>query len=164
MRWSVRKRARCKVGPLLLILLAGWTGSAHPLPLVAQTDDEPGRQVTLFAVLATPDSQKVDPKLARVQGQLRKLLPGYGFKLLDVQSKRLHANESIKCDLKQGLVAATTLIHPIDENGKVVVRCVLAQNEIATFDTMVATPPNQLFFCDRPLADGSRLLIGVGAR
>ena len=30
--------------------------------------------------------------------------------------------------------------------------------------TLVATPPNQLFFCDKSFPDNSRLLIGIGAR
>jgi hypothetical protein len=38
------------------------------------------------------------------------------------------------------------------------------QNGDVLFDTLVATPPNQLFFCDRMIAGGQRLLIGVGAR
>jgi hypothetical protein len=31
-------------------------------------------------------------------------------------------------------------------------------------ESQVSTPPNQLFFSDKLLANGSRLLIGVGAR
>ena len=54
---------------------------------------EPARQVTLFAVIAVPGSNAIDPKLAGIELQLRKLLPGHGFKLLDVRSKRLHAGK-----------------------------------------------------------------------
>jgi len=125
---------------------------------------EPARQVTLFAVIAVPGSSAIDPKLAGIQPQLRKLLPGHGFKLLDVRSKRLHRGESVRCDLGNGWTAATDLEEPLDQNGKIELRCKLLQNDVAQFDTRVATPPNQLFFCDRMIDNGKRLLIGVGAR
>jgi len=125
---------------------------------------EPARQVTLFAVIAVPGSSAIDPKLAGIEPQLRQLLPGHGFKLLDVRSKRLHTGESVRCDLGSGWTAATVLEHPLDPNGKVELRCRLLQNDVVQFDTRVATPPNQLFFCDRMIDNGKRLLIGVGAR
>jgi hypothetical protein len=147
------------VGAVLASLIAA------PIPTRGGSEEGgPARQVTLFAVVATPGSQTIDPKLKRIAPQLRKLLPGHGFKLLDVQSKRLEAGESVRSDLGRGLSASTALVQPLDENGKVVLRCTLSQNEVVQFDTMVTTPPNQLFFCDRPLGDGSRLLIGIGAR
>jgi hypothetical protein len=121
-------------------------------------------QVTLFAIVAKPGSNAIDPKLAKIAPQLRKLLPGHGFKLLDVQSKPLGTGESVRCDLGGGLIASTALVRPLNENGKVELRCLLSQNGVAQFDTLVATPPNQLFFCDRMRDDGTRLLIGVGAR
>jgi hypothetical protein len=121
-------------------------------------------QVTLFAIVAKPGSNAIDPKLAKIAPQLRKLLPGHGFKLLDVQSKSLGTGESVRCELGGGLIASTALVRPLNENGKVELRCLLSQNGIAQFDTLVATPPNQLFFCDRMRDDGTRLLIGVGAR
>jgi hypothetical protein len=122
------------------------------------------RQVTLFAIIATPGSDAIDPKLAGIEPQLRKLLPDHGFKLIDVRSKRLRAGEEVRCDLGHGLVAATALVRPLDPNGKVELRCTLLLNEIVQLNTLVATPPNQLFFCDRLLDDGTHLLIGVGAR
>jgi hypothetical protein len=125
---------------------------------------EPARQVTLFAIIAKPGSSALDPKLAGIEGQLRKLLPGHGFKLLDVRSKRLVAGDSLRSDLGNGWTASTDLVQPLDANGKIELRCVLQQNEVVQFDTRVSTPPNQLFFCDRLIADGQRLLIGVGAR
>jgi hypothetical protein len=125
---------------------------------------EPARQVTLFAVIAVPGTTAIDPKLAGIEPQLRRLLPGHGFKLLDVQSKRLHADESVRCDLENGWTASTVLMQPLDPNGKVELRCRLLQNDVVQFDTRVATPPNQLFFCDRMIDNGRRLLIGVGAR
>jgi hypothetical protein len=125
---------------------------------------EPARQVTLFAVIAVSGSSVIDPKLAGIEPQLRKLLPGHGFKLLDVRSKRLHAGESVHCDLGTGWTAASDLVQPLDPDGKVELRCRLWQNDIVQFDTRVATPPNQLFFCDRMIDNGKRLLIGVGAR
>jgi hypothetical protein len=120
--------------------------------------------VTLFVILATPGSEVLDPKLAAIEGQLRKLLPGHAFKLLDVRSKRLGAEESLRCDLDNGWAASAELVQPLDANGKVELRCRLLQQETVQFVTLVATPPNQLFFCDRLIGNGQRLLIGVGAR
>ena len=126
--------------------------------------DETARQVTVFAILATKDRQAVDPRLASVQAQLRKALPGHGFKLLDVESKRLEATQSVTCDLGNGFKAETVLVRPLDENGKVQLRCNLSQKGTLEFSTLVKTPINQLFFYERLLKDGSRVLIGVGAR
>ena len=81
-----------------------------------------------------------------------------------MRSKALGAGQSLRCDLKNGLSASTVLVRPLDENGKIELRCALQLNGISQFDIPVATPPNQLFFCDHPLGDGSRLLVGVGAR
>ena len=125
---------------------------------------DPARQVTLFGVIAVPGSNAIDPRLAGIELQLRKLLPGHGFKLLDVRSKRLHIGEAIRCDLGSGWTASTDLLQPLDENGKVELGCTLLLNEVVQFETRVATPPNQLFFCDRMIDNGRRLLIGVGAR
>src|SRR4051812_20999674 len=60
------------------------------------------RQVTAMAILAVPNSSELDPRLAAVQAQLRKVLPGFGFKLRDVQSKRIGTGQSITCDLGDG--------------------------------------------------------------
>src|SRR6266436_2956818 len=61
------------------------------------SDDVP-RQVTVFAIIATPGSTAVDSKLARIKSQLNRLLPDHGFKLLDAQSKPLVTGESVACD------------------------------------------------------------------
>jgi hypothetical protein len=122
------------------------------------------RQVTLFGVIATPNDMSVDPKLASVAPKLRKLLPNHGFKLLDSQTKRVQSGGIITCDLGGGRTAAAKLLRPVDEDGKVRLRCELLLDDVKQFSTQVATPPNQLFFCDKGLDDGTRLLIGVGAR
>ncbi len=126
--------------------------------------DDLARQVTLFGVLASPHDLKTDPKLAKIEPQLRKLFPKHGFRLLDVQSKRLVSRQSIGCDLESGSTAEVTLLQPIDANGKVRLRCLIRSPGSDPLETVVATPPNQLFFCDKTLADGARLLIAVGAR
>jgi hypothetical protein len=142
---------------------------ARPAAAVAQVgpgdaNATPACQVTLFAINAVPGSELIDLRLSAIAPQLRKLLPGHGFKLLDVRSKGLHSGQSIRCNLGNGLAASTVLVRPLDENGKIELRCALLLNETSQFDIPVATPPNQLFFCDRILDDGTRLLIGVGAR
>ncbi len=122
------------------------------------------RQVTLFGIVATPGSTAIDPKLASVSGQLRRLLPNHGFRLLDVRSKRLETGQSVACKLGDGFVAETRLVKRFDGNGKIQLRCELRWNEQEQFATLVTTPPNQLFFCEKRLNNGSRMLIGIGAR
>ena len=138
-------------------------------PCVAGRDgckaaDDEARQVTVFGVIATPGSKTADTNLATIKTQLDKLLPKHGFKLLDAQSKRIVAGESVTCDLRNGYTVVTSLVQPVDENGKVQIRCELFRDQDRQFSTVVKTPPNQLFFCQRALQDGSQLLIGVGAR
>jgi hypothetical protein len=127
------------------------------------TDDE-ARQVTVFGVIATPGSKTADTNLsAFIKTQLAKLLPKHGFQLLDAQSKPIVAGESVTCDL-HGYTVVISLVQSVDENGKVQIRCELFQDQDRQFSTLVKTPPNQLFFCQRALKDGSQLLIGVGVR
>ena len=133
-------------------------------PSLKSTADEKARQVTLFAIRAIPRSKELDPRLETVQGQLRKLLPGYGFRLLDVQSKRIEAGQSVTCDLGNGAKAEAILVRPCDENGKVQLRCGVSQKGTQEFSALFKTPANQLFFYERLLGDGTRVLIGVGAR
>jgi hypothetical protein len=134
-------------------------------PAVARAQSEgSARQVTVFGIVATPNQTAIDPKLHAIAGQLRRLLPNHGFRLLDVQSKRLAAGQSVTCNLGNGFTSATTLMQPLDPNGKVVLRCEILENTVPQLATLVSTPPNQLFFCDKMLPSGSRLLIGVGAR
>ena len=127
-------------------------------------DQAPGRQVTLFGVIAVPNDARIDPRLARIETQLRKLLPGHGFRLLGVQSKRLTTNQALTCPLGDNYTATTTLTNPFDENGKVQLRCSVVLNQVVQLESQVGTPPNQLFFCEKQLPNGSRLLVGVGAR
>jgi hypothetical protein len=126
--------------------------------------DESARQVTVFAILATPASTVIDPRLEKIQAQLRKVLPDHGFKLLDVQSKRIEAKQSVTCHLGSGYKAETLLVRALDENGKVQLRCTLESNGKPEFSTLVKTAANQLFFYERSLKDGTRVLIGIGAR
>ncbi len=126
--------------------------------------DDTARQVTVFGVLATPGAKTVDSRLSRIQKQLGKLLPDSGFKLLDVRSERIVDGESITCNLGNGYTLTTSLVKPLDENGKVELRCELFHGKVSEFSTLVKTPVNQLFFCQRTLENGSQFLVGVGAR
>jgi hypothetical protein len=124
-----------------------------------------GRQVTVFGVIATPDGKTPESStLATIKAQLDKLVPKHGFKLVDAQSQRIQVGDSVTCDLGDGYSAVTSLIETLDENGKVQLRCELFKGEARQFSTLVKSPLNQLFFCQRPLSDGTQLLIGVGAR
>src|SRR5436309_744490 len=148
--------------------MLGWGLAALVLAGLAaervQAQVPESRQVTLFGIVATPGNPTIDPDLASVAAQLRKLLPGHGFKLLGAKSERLTAGESFACDLGNGFVAETELVHVRDRNGKVQLRFELELNKEPQLATTVTTPPNQLFFCDKKLPNGSRLVIGVGAR
>lgn len=132
-------------------------GKAKPMPT-------PARQVTVFGVLATPGSTDADPKLAPVLPQLRRLLPDHGFKLIKIESRRAVAGQMVACDLGEGFVATARLVSPLDLNGKVQMQVDLSVFGESQFQTIVTTPPDQAFFCDKMLPSGSRLLIGLGAR
>jgi hypothetical protein len=134
----------------------------------AVDNDGPGdnsRQVTVFGILATPNSKAVDSRLSSdFRVQLEKLLPKNSFRMLDARSGCIVDGESITCRLGHGYSLTTLLVKPLDENGKVELRCDLLHDDVSEFSTLVKTPLDQLFFCRRELSDGSQLLIGVGAR
>lgn len=120
----------------------------------------------MFGILATPGGNEIDPKLKKIELQLRKLFPGkeYSFKLLATESKRLEVGQSFVCNLGDGFVAGTELKSTLDGEGNIQMRFVLDLNEQTEFTTIVRTPPNQLFFCDKQLPNGAKLLIGLGGR
>ncbi len=122
------------------------------------------RQVTVFGILATPNSNRIDPKLESIAPQLRELLPDHGFKLIDTQTKRLTAGRAVTCKLPGGLTTSTTLVEALDDDGKVQLRNEILLKNVSQLATDVATPPNQLFFLDKMLNNGSHMLIGIGAR
>jgi hypothetical protein len=126
--------------------------------------DQIARQVTLFGVIATPGVKAVDSKLVTINDQLGELLPQHGFKLLDAQSEGIEPGESLTCKLSGGYSVVVSLFKSLNDDGKVELRCELLRDGGCEFATLVRTPPNQLFFCRRPLPDGSQLLIGMGAR
>jgi len=149
---------------LVVVVAVAWLLFGPGVKAAWSQMGEPARQVTVFGVVAVPNAKIMDPKLKAIAPQLRRLLPNHGFKLLDVQSKRLSAGQAVTCDLGGGAASAITLIRPLDENGKVQLRCELLQDEVSQLATLVSTPANQLFFCDKTRPDGSRILIGIGAR
>jgi hypothetical protein len=126
--------------------------------------DDIARQITVFGIIATPGGKGVDTDLASIKTQLDQLMPKHSFRLLDARNKRIIAGESVSCELGNGYKVETTLVNATDENGRVQLRCELYENQDRRFSTLVKTPVNQLFFCERVLPDGSELLIGVGAR
>jgi len=165
---------RCSVLRVKIALALATLLWAVESALLAVAQDLPSRQVTLFGILATPSSTAVDPQLKTIAPQLRQLLPGHGFKLLEVQSKRLTIGESVSCSKLSGFVAETSLLNPLDTNGKVELHFALGekvaqgspgtQNVQMQAATIVVTPPNQLSFFEKQFPDGSRLLIGMAAR
>lgn len=156
----------------IVVLSVGLAPTASAQSLIAQA--VPGRQVTLFGILATPSDVKVevDAKLRKIEPQLRKLFPdnNYSFKLLATESKRLGVGDMVTCRLGDGFVAGTQLVSIADPDGNLQMRFVLEYDGEIEFTTIVRTPPNQLFFCDKALPNnaklpnGSKLLIGLGGR
>ncbi len=130
----------------------------------AQSQGPEEREVTLTGIVAVPGSKAIDAQLMPIAAQLRKLLPGHGFMLLESRSARLATGNSFKCDFKNGYLAESELVDWGDPNGKVQIRFTLSFKGTAQLTTVVVTPPNQLSFCDKKLADGSRLLVAIGAR
>jgi hypothetical protein len=163
-RWGLRGGLAAAL--VLGGLVAGaWGLKASRAAGQADADRDIPRQVTVFAIVATPGAKSVDTKLTRIQPELNRLLPNHGFTLLDVQSAGIVAGESVEAQLGHGYTSETTLVRPIDEDGKVQLRCELSLDGELQFSAKVRAPLNQLFFCERPfLTDGSKLLIGVGAR
>lgn len=155
-------RVRPNLILILGLLVLAFPGSSR---LLAQISDAPARQVTLVGIIATPGDAYLDPRLRGIAPRLQLMLPNHGFRLLDVKSQRMTAGETLVCNLKlAGFEATTSMVQPLDVNGKVQLRVGLNQNEQMQFQTVVSTPPNQIFFCERPISGGARLLIGVGAR
>ncbi len=155
---------RAGVALVALTLLVGPAPAARAQGLVAQA--VPGRQVTLFGILATPGGNAVDPKLGRIEPQLRKLFPGknYSFKLVATESKRLAVGQVVTCDFGGGFVAGSELVAVADGDGNLQMRFALEYDKQTEYATIVRTPPSQLFFCDKALPNGSKLLIGLGGR
>lgn len=158
----------------LAVLILARGARPAPTPEAAsnsQTPEAPiestaadARQVTVFAILATPTPGEVDPRLSSVRVQLRKMLPDHGFQLIEARGGRLAPGETLTCDLGAGREAQTTLISHADDEDRVQFLCRLIDGDAPPFSTRVDTPENQLFFYQRPLRDGSLVLIGVGAR
>jgi hypothetical protein len=164
-RWAFRAGLSMAALALGVLILGAW--GLRPSRAGGQADPNLGvvRHVTVFAILATPEGKSVDGRLAKIQAHLSRLLPDHGFKLLDAQTARIVAGESLECKLTHGYTVETTLVRPMDEDGKVQLRCELSLDGERQFSATVRTPLNQLFFCERPyLTDGSKLLIGVAAR
>jgi hypothetical protein len=116
-------------------------------------------------VLATPNSKAMDPKISPVvAAQLRRTLPGHGFKLIKVKSERVLNGGSVVLPLADGFVTEVQLMNELDTNGKVLMRFDLSFEGISQFQSMVTTPADQFNFFDKVLSNNSHLLVGVGAR
>ncbi len=150
---------------LALLFLALIRGLMDPSSTLGAWQGAPARQVVMFAVHATPGGVAMDRKISpAIQAELRKALPNHSFKLVKVKSERVMAGQSMTADLGDGFGATAQLLNPLDPNGKVQVRFELSRFESSMFQTVVVTPPDQFNYFDKRLDDGSRLLLGIGAR
>jgi hypothetical protein len=165
-RWALRVGIPLAATVIVSGLALGLSGlRVSYAQIKTASGHEQPRQVTVIAIIALPESKAVDSKLASIHAQLTRLLPQHGFKLLDAQISPLVAGESVNCDLGHGYTAETTLVQPVDEDGKVQLRCDLFLDKALQFSANVKAPLNQLFFWERPfLDDGSKLLMGIGVR
>jgi hypothetical protein len=139
-----------------------------PAPPGAASGDAPaapdqGLQVTIFGIVARPGDSKIDRKLAPIAVQLRNLKPGHGFQLRGHKSERAVPGEVVRCDLGDDLTAEAKL-QGLEPTGKARIQFTLTRKDKPELTTTVITPLNQLFFCEKPLPDDTRLLIGIGAR
>jgi hypothetical protein len=134
-------------------------------PTSANWQGVPDRNVVMFGVLATPNSNAMDSKIsAPVAAQLRRTLPGHGFKLIQIKSARVMTGQSVNLTLGSGFVATTQLLNPLDPNGKVQMSFELAEAGTMQFKSIVVTPADQFNFFDKMLPNNDHLLIAVGAR
>ena len=144
------------------------TPAAPPDPALAKQEASPGDwQVTVIGMQVTPGEADggMDPRLASIKNQLRKLIPAnHGVKLLDVRSDRISVGKAIRCDLGKDRRVEVTLVDPLGMEGKIKLHYELSEGKRRLTASDVSSPLNQLFFCEHKLEDGSRLLIGVGAR
>lgn len=107
----------------------------------------------------------MDPKISPVvAAQLRRTLPGHGFKLIKVKSERVLAGGSVALPLGDGFVTEAQLLNPLDPGGKVQMRFDLSVGGVSQFQSIVSTPADQFNFFDKMLPDNKHLLIGIGAR
>ena len=151
-----------RLAPALAALAACSMLSMPPWSSGQATD---GRQVVMFAVVATPGSTAMDPKITpAVAARLRRTLPGHGFKLIKAKSARLSAGQSLALPMGGGFVSTAELVTPLDPSGKVQMRFDLSLDRASQFRSMVTTPADQFNFFDKMMPDDSHLLIGVGAR
>lgn len=154
---AARPRCGSRLGGAVLLVATMLAGASSGQQVAS-------RQVTVFGILATPGSSQIDPQLKTIAPQLQQLLPNHGFKLLEAQSRRLTPGQSVTCTKLNGYQAEAQLVTPLDANGKVQLQFAIGTNGMMQAATIVATPPNQLSFFDKPFSDGSRLILGVGAR
>lgn len=125
---------------------------------------EEAYQVTAMTILAEKGTGETDPKLATVNGRLMQILPGHYFRLVEGRTSRLEPGQSFAIKAAQESVLTVALNRAMNEDGKVQLDLVLKSKNQEQFETVVKTPPNQLFFIDQKMSDSQRQLIAVGAR
>ena len=128
------------------------------------------RQVTLFAIIAVPwtrtyDRPEARSRIAGTASQAACPTMASSCSTCAEQAAWRRGVGPLRPGRQGALMRRPSWCGPLDENGKVAAaRCqLLRERGLPASSRTSATPSNQLFFCDRTLDNGSRLLIGVGA-
>lgn len=117
-----------------------------------------------MTILAEKGTGELDPKLETVNDRLLQILPGHFFKLIEGRTSRLEEKQFFTIKASQDSKLSVTLNQTATEEGKVELVLKLNRNNQQVFESVVKTPPNQLFFVDQKISDTQRQLIAVGAR
>lgn len=121
-------------------------------------------QITAMTILAEKGTGQLDPKLETVNDRLLQILPGHFFKLIEGRTTRLEENQFFTIKASQDSKLSVTLKQATTDEGKVELVLKLNRKNQQVFESVVKTPPNQLFFVDQKISDTQRQLIAVGAR
>ena len=89
--------------------------------------------------------------------------------LVDPLRSAIHAaREDAQCVLHthsvNGVAVSATLLDSFDPAGKVQLHFRLTAGALPLYQTVLATPANQIVYVNRQLPAGDRLILGVGAR
>jgi len=162
---NVRNRIALMIPTLIAACLGSLIVPCFAGPVILQDEqDFAGRQVTVMVIRAKKNAPTTDPKLAPFESRLTQLLPEFGFSLENGKSRELAEGEALDLMLKMEKKLSVRMVDAEDADGKVQMKVRCETGSQVLIDSMIRTPPNQLFFLDHRIDDTEHLLIAVGAR